>query len=77
VQISDENVHHIREICDEVFGPKNFIVTVALKKKGNQKSGLVSPVNDYILWVAKNIEAARKKFRPLFKAIAPEELLDT
>jgi adenine-specific DNA-methyltransferase len=77
VQISDENVHHVREILNEVFGPKNFVVTVALKKKGNQKSGLVSPVNDYILWIAKNIDAARKKFRPLFKAISPEELLDT
>jgi adenine-specific DNA-methyltransferase len=77
VQISDENVHHVREILDEVFGPKNFVVTIALKKKGNQKSGLVSPVNDYILWAAKNLEAARKKFRPLFKPISPEELLDT
>lgn len=77
VQISDENVHHVREILNEVFGPKNFVVTIALKKKGNQKSGLLSPVNDYILWASKNIEAARKKFRPLFKAISPEELLDT
>lgn len=25
VQISDENVHHVREICDEVFGKENFI----------------------------------------------------
>ena len=25
VQISDENVHHVRELMDEVFGAENFI----------------------------------------------------
>lgn len=28
VQISDENVHHVREICDEVFGKENFVGSV-------------------------------------------------
>jgi adenine-specific DNA-methyltransferase len=34
VQISDENVHHVRELMDEVFGAGNMIVTIVLKKKG-------------------------------------------
>ena len=25
VQISDENLHHVREMCDEIFGPENFL----------------------------------------------------
>jgi len=25
VQISDENVHHVREILDEVFGKSNYV----------------------------------------------------
>src|SRR6266853_2807569 len=28
VQISDENLHYVREILDDVFGPKNFVATV-------------------------------------------------
>ncbi len=27
VQISDENVHHVRELMDEVFGAENFVAT--------------------------------------------------
>src|SRR5262249_39303383 len=34
VQIGDENVHHVKELMDEVFGPENAIVTIVLKKKG-------------------------------------------
>src|SRR3989344_2316829 len=32
VQISDENVHHIREIMDEVFDSKNFINEICFTK---------------------------------------------
>ena len=32
VQISDENVHHIRELCDEIFGPENFISQIMFQK---------------------------------------------
>ena len=54
VQISDENVHLVRCLMDEVFGSANFICTIVLKKKGNQKGGRMEPINDYILWTAKN-----------------------
>lgn len=33
VQISDENVHHVREIMDEVFGNENFIAMITFRKK--------------------------------------------
>src|SRR5690606_6053923 len=32
VQISDENVHHVREIMDEVFGNENFISIISFMK---------------------------------------------
>ena len=32
IQISDENVHHLREILDEVFGVENFVSEIILKK---------------------------------------------
>jgi adenine-specific DNA-methyltransferase len=75
VQISDDNVAHVREVLAEVFGPKNFIVTIPLKKKGGQKAGMLAPVNDYILWSAKNHEAARKKFRKLYKQVHAADLI--
>ena len=31
VQISDENVHHVRELMDEVFGVENFVCIIAYK----------------------------------------------
>ena len=55
VQISDENVHHVREILDEVFGAKNFRLEIAFKKTGYQASGLLPSNYDYICWYAKDL----------------------
>ncbi len=33
VQISDENVHHVRELMDEVFGVGNFVCLIPFRKK--------------------------------------------
>ncbi|MBM3833990.1 MAG: hypothetical protein FJ403_12120 [Verrucomicrobia bacterium] len=67
VQISDENLHHVREVMDEVFGAECFICTIVVKKKGSQKSSLIDPVNDYLLWYGKTARhEGRTKFRPLF-----------
>lgn len=77
VQISDENVHHVREIMSEVFGPENFVVTIVMKKKGGQKGAMLDPINDYILWAAKNKAVARQnKIRKLYKEIPEGELTE-
>jgi len=34
VQISDENLHHIRELMDEVFGVENACSTITVSKDG-------------------------------------------
>ncbi len=68
VQISDENLHHVRELMDEVFGADCAVVTICIKKKGGQKSGLIDPVNDYLVWYAKSPrESGAIKFRQLFE----------
>ncbi|MCX5999324.1 MAG: site-specific DNA-methyltransferase, partial [Chloroflexi bacterium] len=64
VQISDENLHRVRALLDEVFGAANQIVTVVVKKKGNQKGGTLDPINDYLLWYAK--DRSHVKIKPLF-----------
>ncbi|WP_407400398.1 site-specific DNA-methyltransferase [Anaerovibrio sp.] len=55
VQISDENTHHIREICDEVFGKENFCRQIFFKKTTGQATKLLTVSGDYILWYAKDI----------------------
>ena len=67
VQIGDENQHLVRMVLDEVFGSNNYIVTILFKKKGSQKGSTIKPVNDYILWFAKNIEEAKPKIRNLYE----------
>ncbi len=66
VQINDENLHYIREVMQEVFGKDNYISTIVFTKKGNQKGGNIQPINDNIVWFAKNQKAI--KFHPLFTA---------
>ena len=76
VQISDDNLHHVREVMDEVFGAENFIVTILLKKKGGQKGGTLDPINDYILWFAKDKSQGKGRIRKLFVQIPEEQLAD-
>jgi adenine-specific DNA-methyltransferase len=64
VQIGDENLHLVRAVLDEVFGRQNQIVTVIVKKKGNQKGGTLDPINDYLLWYAR--DRSLVTVRPLF-----------
>lgn len=54
VQISDENVHHIREICDEIFGHQNFLSIIQFYTTGGFATNTLSRVGDYIVWYAKN-----------------------
>ncbi len=58
VQISDDNLHRVRCVLDEVFGAENFIVNIVVQKKGSQKGELIQPINDFVLWYAK------KKYGP-------------
>jgi adenine-specific DNA-methyltransferase len=74
VQIGDENLHRVRTVMDEVFGVDCFIVGFPVKKKGNQKSSLIDPVNDYLLWYSRSArESGNVKFRPLFERRSLDE----
>ncbi|MFH1353768.1 MAG: site-specific DNA-methyltransferase [bacterium] len=70
VQISDENVHHVREVMDEVFGSENLISQIFVRKTtgAGAPSELLAPpsVGDYVIWYAK--DAKEKKFRKIFAA---------
>jgi len=64
VQISDENLHHVRELLDEVFGAENFVSIISFNKSSGLGAKLLPTANDYILWYAKEIK--RMKYRQLF-----------
>ncbi len=64
VQISDENVHHVRELMDEVFGAGNFIAIVVLQKTSAPTDKFVPCVSDYILWYGK--DRPNTKYRQLY-----------
>jgi adenine-specific DNA-methyltransferase len=49
VQISDENLHHVREVMDQIFGNENFVSVITLKKTTGSTSRLISSTADYIL----------------------------
>jgi hypothetical protein len=68
VQIGDENVHRIRAVLDEVFTPECFVSEILVKKKGAQKSTLIDPVNDFILWYSRSPRADNAvHFQPLYE----------
>jgi adenine-specific DNA-methyltransferase len=62
VQIGDENVHRVRAVMDEVFGPDNLVSLITVEKTSGSTESLLSNVSDYIIWFAKNRETV--KFRP-------------
>jgi adenine-specific DNA-methyltransferase len=65
VQISDENVHHVRELMDEVFGAAQFVGQISFKtKKMSLGRQYLGTVNDYIVWYSRDY--SKLKFRRLF-----------
>ncbi len=71
LQISNENLHHVREVMDEVFGADNFSAVVAFAKTTGQTSRLLAETTDFLLWYAKNRNEVR--FHPLFEPRRPIE----
>ena len=76
VQIGDENVHLVRSVLDEVFGSENHVVTITVKKKGSQKSSLIDPVNDYLLWYSKTSRHVAGEPGPKFRPVLERRNLD-
>ncbi len=74
VQISDENVHLMRNLLDEIFGPTNFIVDIIFTKTGSKESGKIEPINDHLLWYTK--DADKVKYRRLFVNRQYEDLIN-
>jgi adenine-specific DNA-methyltransferase len=70
VQISDENLHHVRELVDEVFGAENFLGVVIFTKTTGATVRYLPSTADYLIWVGR--DAKQTKYRPLFLAKSSE-----
>ena len=55
VQISDENLHHVRELMDEVFGHKNCVGQIVIQKTGGFTKKTLQLLEDYVIWYSKDI----------------------
>jgi len=69
VQISDENLHHVRELMDELFGASNFFAQICYRTSVPLRATGLGGVYDLIMWYAK--DATRVKYNQLY--IAREE----
>lgn len=86
VQISDENVHLVRCVLDEVFGGENAVTTIAWTRGELTSSSSISSVFDYLLWYAKDkdeikyhqlyMEWDERSADPLLKSYEKVELPD-
>jgi Adenine specific DNA methylase Mod len=61
VQISDENVHLVRNLMDEVFGPKDFMSQITVQKTSVQTDKYLSSSCDYVLWYSKQKEMIKAR----------------
>lgn len=66
VQISDENVHHLRELLDELFGDENFCAQINYRSMSPLGQKGLASVYDYVIWYSK--DKAKMKFRPIYKS---------
>lgn len=54
VQISDENVHHVREVLDDVFGHENFVSQIVFQTTTGFDTKTIATLGDFILWYARD-----------------------
>jgi adenine-specific DNA-methyltransferase len=64
VQISDENLHHVRELMDEVFGAENFMVVICYRRLGMMVGEQLQSSAHFLLWYANSRE--QLKFRKIY-----------
>jgi adenine-specific DNA-methyltransferase len=71
VQISDENLHLVQNLMDEVFGATNSLGIIPVVKTAGLGSTGLATVCDYLLWYARSKPAL--KYRQLYVSRTLEE----
>ncbi|GJM09715.1 MAG: hypothetical protein DHS20C11_19910 [Lysobacteraceae bacterium] len=61
LQIGDENVHLVRNVLDDVFGPENFVAQITVRVKSPLSVSDLARTTDFVIWYCKN--KSNLKFR--------------
>ncbi len=71
VQISDENVHRVRIILDEIFGSENCCGEIIFVKSAGLSQSLLPNCFDILIWYAKDV--SKVKFRQVYSEKTVED----
>jgi adenine-specific DNA-methyltransferase len=66
VQMSDDHIHRVRQLLDEIFGGANFISQIQVQKTGTQTGEFLVQNSDFVLWYAKSRPLARDAYHQLY-----------
>jgi adenine-specific DNA-methyltransferase len=69
VQISDENLHFVRNLCDDVFHSQNLVGVISFQKTSGQTARYIAGTADYLIWYARDFD--KLKYR---SALSQKEL---
>jgi adenine-specific DNA-methyltransferase len=75
VQISDENIHLVRSVLDEVFNKENFVSLISFATTRGFASTTISRAGDYLCWYCK--DKSKVKYRPLYREKSLEQGIGT
>lgn len=65
ITIDDNEAHYLKILCDEVFGRRNFVASIAWQKVFAKKNkALISGSHDHILVIAKDIDRWQRNLLP-------------
>jgi len=71
VQISEDNLHHVREVVDEIFGSENFIALIPFRKKTMPLGAKhLESVTDHLIWYAR--DKAMAVYNNIYEPMSPE-----
>ena len=65
VQISDENLHRVRALLDEIFGTVNAVSVITFRTTSSLGGQYLGQSANYLLWYARDI--ARLQYNQLYK----------
>lgn len=61
IQMGEENVHVVRSLLDEVFGPSNQVSQISFVTTTGFDSNELARAGDYLLWYAKDRETIKSR----------------
>lgn len=71
LQISDKNLHHVKEVMDEVFGESNFIALIPFRKKTMPfGTTYIEQMADFLIWYGKS--KGLTQYSALYKKVSVE-----